>query len=102
MNYMYSTNNYYETLFSYMLSRSSIMSGSLARIPIHRCPSTSILKPKSRPVSVEMNLANVCCNCPDTLFNYVPHKLCMKSNLYTIVDNYLFHHPSLITSASYI
>ncbi|XP_026319178.1 liprin-alpha-3 [Hyposmocoma kahamanoa] len=81
---------------------SSIMSGSLARIPIHRCSSTSILKPKSRPVSVEMNLANVWCNCPDTLFNYVPHKLCMKSNLYTIVDNYLFHHPSLITSAKEI
>lgn len=85
------------------------MSGSMARIPIHRCSSTSILRPRTslepilrpRPVS-EINLANVWCDCPDTLLNYMPHKLCLKSNLYRIVDNYLFYHPSLVKSASYI
>lgn len=83
------------------------MSGSLARIPIHRCPPRPIqYKPdinvaNLKPYS-EVNLANIWCDCPDTQFNYVKHRLCMKSNLYRIVDSYLFHHPCLVKSASYI
>lgn len=91
------------------LLRTSMMSGSLARIPIHRCSSTSNIRPnlgstlRPKPMYLsEVNIGNVWCDCPDTLFNYMPHRLCMKSNLYKIVDSYLFHHPCLVKSASYI
>uniref|UniRef100_A0A2H1VS35 SFRICE_007954 n=1 Tax=Spodoptera frugiperda TaxID=7108 RepID=A0A2H1VS35_SPOFR len=58
----------------------SIMSGSLARIPMHRSQPLSLAGTK--PVfHSQVNLAHLWCDCPDTLFNYVPHRLCLKSNI---------------------
>lgn len=76
--------------------RTSLMSGSLARIPIHRCLD------RLQVYLSEPSLGTVWCDCPDTELNYIPHRLCFKSNLYKMLDNYLFYHPSLVKSASYI
>lgn len=84
------------------------MSGSLARIPIHRCSSVPNFSPsliRSEPTSEPRRsqsdyLSDTWCDCSDNLFNYAPHKLCLKSKLYNILNNYLFHHPN--GTASYM
>lgn len=91
---------------SFTPPRTSIMSGSLARIPIHRCSSVpnfthdnNINSPTTKPNFTtlsqqdDFDIDTMWCDCPDSLLNYVPHKICLKSKLYDLLNTYLLHHP---------
>ncbi|CAG4928836.1 unnamed protein product [Colias eurytheme] len=52
----------------------SIMSGSMARIPMHRCYSEPLLTSRSKRY-LTLNLDHVPCDCQEKLYSYIPHMI---------------------------